>query len=139
MLGMTRPVQIAIIVVGLAAVVLLFSVILRPEVPLGHIPEDFPHPWLARGDAGHPEKLVLLRGRQEPVPPCTRDGVELWFAWRCLAPGCAGRQGDQGWVFPGGYTVQCPRCGARMEDGKLDRAYDAEGEAAVARIRGGAK
>jgi hypothetical protein len=133
---MRRPVQIAVIVVCFVMSVVVLRYSLAPDTPNGHIPEDFPNPWLGRADAGHPERIVIVPARQEPKAPLTQDGVELWPAWRCLDPACPGRKDGVAYVFPGDQTAMCPRCPKRSDPRTLERAYTPEAEELLKRIRG---
>jgi len=133
---MRKPMQIAVIVVCLVMSVVVLRYYLAPDVPNGHIPEDFPHPWLAKADAGHPERIVIVPARYEPPAPHTLNGVELWPAWRCLDPACPGRKDGVAYVFPGGQSAMCPRCPKRLDSSLVERAYTPEAEEVLKRIRG---
>ena len=133
---MRRPMQIAVIVGCLALAVVVLRYALAADVPNGHIPEDFPHPWLGKADAGHPERIVIVPARQEPAAPLVQDGVELWPAWRCLDPACPGRKNEQPFVFPGPQGTMCPRCPKRFDPRLVERAYTPEAEEMLKRIRG---
>lgn len=133
---MSRPIQIAVIVVCLVMSVVVLRYSLAPDIPNGHIPADFPNPWLGRNNAGHSDRIVIVPGRQEPPAPLTQDGVELWPAWRCLDQACPGRKDGQPYVFPGPQGTMCPRCPKRFDPRLVERAYTPEAEEMLKRIRG---
>lgn len=133
---MRKPVQIAVIVVCLIMSVVVLRASLAPDIPNGHIPADFPNPWLGRADAGHPDRIVIVPGRQEPPAPLTQDGVELWPAWRCRDQACPGRKDGQAYVFPGPQGTMCPRCPKRFDPSLVERAYTPEADEMLKRIRG---
>ena len=133
---MRKAVQIAVIVTCLIMSIVVLRYALAEDVPNGHIPADFPNPWLGRNDAGHPDRIVVVPARSEPPAPYTQDGVELWPAWRCLDPACPGRTGDVAFVFPGPQGTMCPRCPKRFDSSLVERAYTPEAEELLKRIRG---
>ncbi len=133
---MPKPMQIVIIIVCLLGAILMLRHSLAPDIPNGHIPTDFPHPWLARADAGHPERIVIVRARNEPPAPLNQDGVELWPAWRCLAEDCTGRKDGVPYVYPGVQRTKCPLSPKPFEASTVERAYTPEAEELLKRIRG---
>lgn len=133
---MSKPVQIAVILMCLLGSVLILRHVMAPTIPNGHIPVDFPHPWLSATDAGHPERIVIVPAREEPAAPYSRDGVALWPAWRCRDPACPGRKDGQPYVFAGPQGTMCPRCPKRFDPSLVERAYTPEAEEILKRIRG---
>ncbi len=133
---MWKPMQIAVILVCMTLSVVVLRHALKPDIPNGHIPEEFPHPWLGLSDAGHPDRIVIVLARSEPPAPHTQDGVELWPAWRCLDPSCPGNKGGKPYVFPGPQSTMCPRCPKRFDPSLVERAYTPEAEEILKRIRG---
>lgn len=133
---MRKAVQITVIMACLITAIVALRYALAEDVPNGHIPADFPNPWIGKADAGHPERIVLVKARIEPPAPYSKDGNELWPAWRCLDPACRGRKDGVAFVFPGAQGAMCPRCPRRFDPSLVERAYTPEAEEVLKRIRG---
>jgi hypothetical protein len=133
-LPLARWQQLAIIVLclGTAGTVVWRS--LAPEVPNGHVPVDFPNTWIAAEDDGHPERVVILRGRTEPTGPVERDGKKLFPAYQCLDEHCSGRKDGKPYVFAYWYMRPCPKCGDN-DPAKVQRYNTPEGEEMLVKIR----
>lgn len=126
--------QILVIVICLATAGALTWRFTRPEILNGHIPEDFPHTWIAQADDGKADKVVIIRARNEPDQPYEKDGVKLFHAFACLNPKCPGRKNDQPFIFAHWNQRPCPKCNA-VDLEVVQRYETPEGEAILAPIR----
>lgn len=102
-----------------AAVFILWRAHDRSQ-PNGHLPRDFPHAFLAPADDGHPERIVLWRGR---VPPPTIVDHEqtCYPVWECPNQNCPGRTEAGPWIFAYGpdpaHSI-CTQCAQRRSTAK---------------------
>lgn len=131
-LSLAQQLVLIVLCLGVAGVVVLYWS--KPDVPNGHIPEDFPHTWLAPQDDGHPDKVVIIRCRDEPPPPVEQNGVKLFQAYQCLNEKCPGRSDGQPFVFAHWDQRPCPRC-KTTDPNYLQRFETPEGAIIVAEIR----
>lgn len=130
--GTWRQLLLILACAGLAAV--SFCRWLQPDESEMQVPVDFPNTWIAAQDDGHPDRLVIIRGRSEPQTPVTRDGTTLFQAYHCLNPACPGHSGHAPYVFAHWDLRPCPRCGSR-DPAVIQRHHTPEGEALLARMR----
>ena len=106
-----------------------------------HIPDDFPHPFIAPADNGHPDRVVVVRARMAPFGPQDLDGARRFPAWRCDNPACDA--GDP-FVFAYGDPQQgasstCPACTAagNRDPTQVMPYATPEGAAILERVRAG--
>lgn len=113
------------------------------EEPNDHIPNDFPHAFIAAADNGHPDRVVVVRARMAPTGAQEIDGHTRWPAWSCANPTCPGRVGDQLFIFAYGDPAQgaaavCPRCsalGGDQDPTQIGAYMTPEAEAILAEVR----
>lgn len=70
------------------------------------LPDDFPHAYLAEGDDGDYDAILVKRGNRATRTPFTENGKRYWEAYICDNEACPGRaankqkgKGDRPYIF----------------------------------------
>lgn len=70
------------------------------------LPNDFPHAYLAEGDDGDYDAILVKRGNRATRTPFTENGKRYWEAYICDNEACPGRaankqkgKGDRPYIF----------------------------------------
>lgn len=116
----------------------------RPAVPNGHLPSDFPYAFLAPPDDGKRDAVRVWRGRVAPAT-LDEDGVRRWPVGVCRNPSCPGLANGERFIFARGWqpdakpapSAGCPRCAAAGQPSDLvDVWYTPEAEGRLTDVRG---